>query len=340
MRAATGLLVVLPALTVSVAGAEESTFSLRWVRGEGADDCPDGQAAAREVARRLARDPFRADEDRCIEVVVARGTTGGWLAQIFVRQRDGTKLGTRSLESSAEGCGPIFDATVLALTLTIDPEAAQAAPPPAADRFPDLEPSPPSPPVIRPEPRTPLPPPPTSACPPIEATGRGVELSGGALAVIGAGLLPEPSVGFGLLTVAHFREGLGLAGGMVALPSREVSYSGARLGAGLTAAWLEASFAPIRRSLWTLGASAGLSGGLLHVVAYSPEPDEPGDLPWAAVSLAIRGQVGLVGPLVGGVGVRGFLPLTRYELQVDDRAIFVAPTVGGTADLGVGLAFR
>src|SRR5688572_21992886 len=50
----------------------EERYSLSWVRGEGAEDCPPRSELANEVTKRLGRSPFEETATRSIEIQVDR----------------------------------------------------------------------------------------------------------------------------------------------------------------------------------------------------------------------------------------------------------------------------
>jgi hypothetical protein len=103
--------------------AQDDSYSVSWVRGDGAEVCPDASALRQEVARRLGRQSIEALADRAMEVFVERHQER-FRSTIRVRSRDGRSLGARTLESEDPSCAAIFHATVLALVLAIDPNAA------------------------------------------------------------------------------------------------------------------------------------------------------------------------------------------------------------------------
>ena len=125
------------------------TYSLSWVRSEGAESCPAGRALVSEVERRLGRKVFDASAERAFEVVVSRaGDT--FKSDVYVRDASGATVGHRALSGDEPGCGPLLNATALAIALVIDPEAAAHQPstsgafepPPAPEPPPALEPPP------------------------------------------------------------------------------------------------------------------------------------------------------------------------------------------------------
>ena len=327
---------VLVLLAAAGAHASESRFGLAWVRGPAAGKCPDAEVAAAEVARRLAADPFGPHPAKWLEVTISHDVQTGWQAELRVRNRSGAEIGARTLRSSAEDCGPIFQATVLALALAIDPDALVGPLPVVPARFPDVEPPPrPSPPPasapVEPAPPCPsLEPPPVPEPPSIEVAG---------LLLLEAGLLPAPGVGFGVGTAVHWPSSFGFAAGMANFPARETSPAVGMLDVGLSTAWLEGSYAPVRSGAAALSITGGVAAGVLHVAVDSPIPQAPGDSLWVAATLGSRGQLRLAGPLVGEAGVRGFVPVTRYSLEVDGTPAFSAPPVGAVAHLGLGIDF-
>ena len=102
---------------------------LEWVRLEGAGSCIDSAELEARVRRRLGNDPFDPRASRSIEGV-ARRAGGVWRAQIAVRAHPGdTNPPLRELESRADDCEALSNATVLAVALAIDPAAAFSDPP-------------------------------------------------------------------------------------------------------------------------------------------------------------------------------------------------------------------
>jgi hypothetical protein len=173
------------------------TYSLSWVRGEGAEECPTARAVAAEVERRLGRPVFDAAAARSFEVQVAR-VAGQYRSDVFVRDEAGRSLGHRSLQSDEPGCNALFGATALAIALVIDPEAASRQPaasaafeaPPAPAAPPPAPAPPPPPPVVA----APPPPLPTALPQPAPRALVSMVLRG----QLSGGLVPEPAPGVGL----------------------------------------------------------------------------------------------------------------------------------------------
>lgn len=113
------------------AAQQVGRFRFAWARDEGAGRCPDGPAIAREVTRRLGRDPFVTDGAPSIEAAVQR-RDGRWVARLVVRDADDARVGVREFISEAADCGPIASAVTLGTLLSIDPEATLRVPAPVA----------------------------------------------------------------------------------------------------------------------------------------------------------------------------------------------------------------
>src|SRR5688500_9055900 len=64
-----------PAAAPDSTGQTES-YSLAWVRDDGAESCPTGRELARDVTLRLGRSPFDETAPRSIEIRVERTATG------------------------------------------------------------------------------------------------------------------------------------------------------------------------------------------------------------------------------------------------------------------------
>ena len=274
---------------------------------------------------------------------------GHWLVRIHARAGDGTILGSRVLQSDGEDCSAVFSATVLALALTVDPEAVQRFPAPVAptpasgEREPaaagaptaqpwaspavppaPLEPAAPAAMSLAEQRETALPPPPLIASdapqvwlPSARASSLNVAMQvGPALAL---GLLPQPAPGIIVRGQATTEDSWGFDLGALLLPARRTGpdHDTADIGVGLSAGFLGASFSPLRDKV-SLSFALGGHAGAQHVAVYSPTPLEegPGNYFWAA--LRAGGSLGLLlAPPIGiGLGAEAVVPLTRHSYSV------------------------
>ena len=307
------------ALSVARASADPAPVQLAWVRGPGAEACSRQSAIVQQVTARLGRSPFRADAELSIDAYVTH-VEAGWRAEIFVRDREGKLTGARELTSEASDCGAIESATVLALALAIDPEAALRPPapaPPALTTAPAPMPAAPAPATApAPAPATaPLPvsaPPPPRADPPLEA---GLGNSGVALrGEIALGLLPRAAAGLSLAGRAAITERWALTAEALWMP--EVSAADDRFAFGLSALALGACAGVVRSSRAELSACGALWGGALHAVVRGLPAVEPGDSAWAAVSATPQLRLRLGGRLHLDLGAQLLVPLLRRPFQV------------------------
>ena len=105
------------------ANGATGTYALSFVRGAGAEGCPNRHDLEREVSEKLGRAPFEPAASRSIEILTER-TPEGHRSVVSVIDRDGKLIGRRVLLDETATCAPIFSATALAVALLIDPEAA------------------------------------------------------------------------------------------------------------------------------------------------------------------------------------------------------------------------
>lgn len=165
----------------------ESSVRLEYLRGPGAETCPDQPAVHSAVGDLLGYDPFHDEGRRTIRARVARNARG-LEAAVDLQEAAGPWRGVRRLESSKADCAQLASALVLSLAIAIDPMLAARPPQRDADPPPLAQPTftvlaaPPEP-ADRPPP------------PPSGPTTRLVALSAhGAL-----GSAPGPAPGFELL---------------------------------------------------------------------------------------------------------------------------------------------
>jgi len=120
--------VILLVGLVTSARAGEST-RLAYVRGQGAERCPDEKALRLAVLVRLGYDPFVAWAPKTVHAEVAR--EGSKLrARVYVADSDGRARGSRELFAPADECDKLLAAAALAISIAIDPMGAGAGPPP------------------------------------------------------------------------------------------------------------------------------------------------------------------------------------------------------------------
>jgi hypothetical protein len=138
----------VPFLVLAWAGAaaRANPLHLLYVRGAGAERCPDAEALRARVAARLGYDPFAgaAAAPALMSVVLLRAP-GGLRARIEIVDETGETRGTRELRARGGGCGELASAAELAISMAVDPIAfygesgarARTSPPPPKESSPD-----------------------------------------------------------------------------------------------------------------------------------------------------------------------------------------------------------
>ncbi|MBP6834136.1 MAG: hypothetical protein KA978_25340 [Deltaproteobacteria bacterium] len=302
---------------------------LSWVRADGADGCPDAAELARDVARRLGRDPFAGPAAQFIEAVIRRDRDR-WTASLYVRDASGALSGAREIHDDGATCAPIHGAAALAIALIIDPEAAlRTAPAPAAPA--PAAPAPAAPAPVPPAPRAPS-----------QRTHRVGVLAIGVRALAAVGPLPGVAAGVALSADVHLHPRLMLTAGLWFLPEVRTPEPDSRYAFGLTAGSLSACAAPLVHARATLAACVGLALGAVHGVAYAFDPVPPGERAWLAATAGLRFTAALVGPLAAVAQVDLVAPVTRYRFYVEHVAgtVFDQAALGGAGQLGLELRFR
>jgi hypothetical protein len=331
----------LALLCARSANAESSdSFRFSWVRGDGAGSCPDGRTLASRVEARLGRNPFSDSAEQTIEGSVVR-QENRYRAELRVRDAAGVARGTRELSSDGADCGELAEAVVLAVVLTIDPNAAlggSPAPPAVAPPLaapPLAAPLTAEPPVLAACPAAhcpPAPPCPRAACPSPPALARGAVLGRVLLAAgILPGIVPGAAV-FGEMGTERVRGSLGV----VYLPE---STKDARYAFGLTTGALGVAFAwPVAEG-FELSVLGELEVGAIHAVVYELEPVRPGDQLWFAATAGPRLGFSGFSPLRFELGATLVVPFVRpaFEVRGSAEPVFQSAPVGGFLYFGAGL---
>lgn len=337
------------ALAPRAAAAEaDDRYSLSWVRGDGADQCPSRAALAGEVSARLGRAPFDDDAPRSIEIRVDRAGHG-YETRIHVRDADGTVLGRRALAHDQPDCAILFSATALAVALLIDPDAVSRDAQ-AVARFDVPEPPPPSAaperPPARPQPPPALPSAPAPAAPAVVDAGVRVrerdEHQAFVLteAVLALGLLPAAAPGAALSAGARVGPRWGFSVTTLALPATPTAGE-AVFDVGLTAFGLAATFDVLPSAAGRLVLEVGPAVGGLHAIVQSPNPRDAGDHWFAAISAGLRGQLAVTDVLFLGARAAAVVPVVRRGLFVrgESEPVWRQPAIGALGGAGLGLSF-
>lgn len=321
------------------------TYTLSWVRAEGAEDCPTGRALAVEVERRLGRAVFDAAAERSFEVEVTRfGNT--YHSDVYVRDVAGNTIGHRSLQSDEAGCSALLNATALAIALVIDPEAAArepAARPAVADFAPAAEATPPR--ASPPAPPAPVPPP-SPVAPTIEmrlpAPPPRTPVTMSLRAQLTAGVVAATSPGFELAFGARpgRRWGLALSGSYALSQTRTLGIGS--LDVGITRASALATFDVGQSQNARLVLSGGPTLGALHLAVRRPSPvTEPGDFLFIAAELDADLQVAVTDTLFLELGGALLAPLRRQQFLVrrQSEPVWSQPPISGLGFVGAGARF-
>jgi hypothetical protein len=324
-------------LSARSAAADDGTpFRLSWVRGEGAGSCPDAATIESRAAQRLGRNPFSETATQSIEGSVV-GEGDELKAELRVRDEMGVARGRREIRAKGADCVELADAVVLAVVLTIDPNALLAdttapAPPSAPPEAPPVAAEPPALdacPVVRCPSPPPCPPARCPAPPPLE------NMALTARFIAGAGILPALAPGAavaGEVGGAHVRGSLGI----VYFP--ETAGDADEYAFGLTAGSIGLILAGPLAGGFELSGITELEVGAIHSVVFEGEPVNPGDQPWVAGVLGAR--FGFLGwaPLRLEIGASLVVPLTRPIFAVRGVAepAFQSAPVGGMTYLGAG----
>lgn len=322
------LLVVVLGCLLAPAAARADPFGARlaWVRGEGADRCPDETVIRQAVINRIGPDAFRGAVTQRIEAVVS-GEAGQWRLRLYVRDAQGARLGQRELVDSGATCDEIAATGALAIALSIDPDAPLT-------------------------PRSPPPPTPAAAAVPVAPARvervivrEGAPFGGldASLRMVGlAAALPQISPGVGLGVQVVRRERFSLETSVLVVPAVHVDADDARFGFGLTALGLSGCGAITRARAARLSICGGLLGGVVHATVSGSERPQPADVPWLALSLGARLSVPIAGPLAAEFALDALTPLSRLRFvgAQQDAVVFEQPLLGAVGSFGLGLTFR
>lgn len=302
------------AVTPRSAVALGSSYRLQVVRADGAGTCDSASVIARDVSRRLGRDPFSDEGERGIDIVLSRSETK-WVAKLYLRVDATEADAARLIESEAPDCSELSKSVALAVALAIAP---------------DLPPPPPPP----PEPTCPPPPPPPAPPPPNPSLH-------GAAAVrllYSPNLLPKQALGTAVsVTLRGDRVGANVGG--IFYPESELRTAAAHLGFAVSAAFASGCLwgRTANPEIWSC---IGGRAGVLHSVVYSPRPERPGERLWVAGTGEVGIRQRLFDRLFMEVGVAAIFPLLRHRFRIDASSSPVYEQGPAAAEGSLGLGLR
>lgn len=138
-RGASSLLAVA-ALGVGSNALASPSARLTYLRGSGAESCPDEGALRSAVASRLGYDPFFPAANKSVVAEVSRADKG-FRGRVVILDEKGLSRGERVFPPSGQDCAETVRAMALAISIAIDDLSAES-PPPEEPSAPQPSPSP------------------------------------------------------------------------------------------------------------------------------------------------------------------------------------------------------
>jgi hypothetical protein len=304
--------VALASCLVADAGAR-----LEYVRGVGAEACPDEHDVRDAITARLGADPFSDQGGRTLSCRI-EADRQGLRAEIAERRAGGVVAGVRSLATRDSSCRDLAPALLLVLSL-----AARAP-----ESAPELEPPPPrapSPPVVR-----------AAAVPAAIVTTGPAPLA----VQVGAGLfvteasLPGLSAG-GMASIGIARDGSALSLELAGEAPRSVA-----LAVGQVTAWrASAALVPCRTFGLLIGCAVG-AAGLLHGEGRGIPQARAATGPWLGLGarLGVRVPLGRAAALEAHADA--VAPVLRTRLLVGEAAVWTTPPAAASIGLTLVRRFR
>jgi len=330
----------LPAAGAQTPPPADPTRSVRDALTLGTTTCIEADALAAQISMWLGGRPL----DARISISVEDGPNG----VRFTVTREAQSLGSRTLHVVGVPCQQIhaavglgvavaIDATVLdSLGVTPTPAPPLPAPPPPAPVLPPR--AAPPPPVWQPPPLPPSPPEEESGpvAPWLTSTVQGLVL---------LGVLPEVQVGLSPSFDINLFRGFDIRIGALGTPEVRVDVGTGEANVSLVAGRLDACVvAVLRENVARLRGCAGVTAGAISAEGVGFEETRASTAPWVAPTARIDGRwsFGSVFGLL--LGVDGFFPGLKPELEVlsGDGSVQAArafPAAGMALSVGPSITF-
>lgn len=293
-----------------------SPVQLRFQKSPEAAQCLDEAALRSLVRERLGEDPFHAQADTHIAVVL-RADARGFEAELKQTTQENQPPLVRTLRSTKADCSDLGPALAFALALAVDPLSFTRAAP--------IEEQPENPPPPTETPAAEMPAPDTTASPPLHwHVGLGAHGAFGAAPSLNGGVSLEAGV-----RAERWEFFLGGRGDWPGTSS---------IGGGDVSASLLLGQAGVCFALPLISVCGTASGGALQSLGVGYQDSRAVTTPWVAVGTRATGTWLFASPL----GLRLFvdlqIPLFRTVLRVGDVQAWSTPAVAGA--LGLLLFFE
>jgi hypothetical protein len=327
-------------MATSRTASASPTSRLVYVRGAGAESCPDEPSMRRAVATRLGYDPFRPHASTTLTAEVRReGST--FRGRVRLVDDAGVERGARELESTASDCSDLTAAMALSMSIAIDPLSVMRADKPAPDAEP-VEPTPTDdtaeraavsvvPVVERAEPRDSRPPVPPLRREPARDAPRFAVGAGGHVAF---GIAPAPAIGLRVSTeLTTKRWSVGLEGRFDLASSAASSEGGSSRTSLAGGAFVPCVRVPL---VWACGVALVSRVEAEAVGVSLPRTDA---FVFVGAGARLVAALDLGQDFVLRVGGDVLAHPAPFELTVNGTSVYRSSTVSGLAGLAVARIF-
>jgi hypothetical protein len=312
---------------------------LTYLRGPGAERCPDEAELRKAVAARLGYDLFFPWATKTVVAEISKARKG-FHGRVKIVDEQGLVRGERAIDATSDDCGDVMRALALAISIAVDDFDLDAAPPPT--------PAPPPAPVppLAPEPPEVLEPPAGSSLPPRtperpagpatdSGPPRGFEVEAWLTPLVSAGVAPQGSLGV-IVGAGALYHAVSL--GLEARGDLPASGGDAPSGRVRTFVLL-GSLVPCFHEPSPLFVCGLVSAGTFQEQGEGLRAPRSGAAPFGAVG----GRFGVELPLSRlaffVAHADGLATLTRHTVQIDGQGAFTLPPFSASIGFGAGVRF-
>lgn len=307
---------------------------LVYLRGKGAESCPDENAIKQAVAARLGYDPFVPYATAVMIAEVTRDG-GAYKARIKLVDENNIVRGTRELTHNGDKCADMIDTMALTMSIAIDPESLTGPKTAPSEQPVDPDPPPEAPatPVapIAPDAPKPTPPPTPPPKSPANAPGRlAIDVGLGPLGFVGAA--PVANVGAAVFARARWDRASITIEGRADVPARR-ELAGAKVETAIT--W--GSIAPCAHAGWAF-ACALLSVGSIRATSSGIRAPRTDAALHAAAGVRLGAEFPAAARLRVFVNTTVLATLTPQVIRLDGQDVYELPRLSAGLSAGVVLS--